>query len=68
MVIGKTPGHQPASLEIHGRIVTIMAAMEVSTLLEKQLITLQRHHYLDAKEAGLLDTEAKKKIVSRAVV
>jgi hypothetical protein len=61
VVIGKAPGHQPASLEIHGRIVTIMAAMEVSTLLEKQLITLQRHHYLDAKEAGLLGTEAKKK-------
>lgn len=28
VVIGKTPGHQPASLEVHGRIASILAAIE----------------------------------------
>lgn len=35
VVIGKTPGHQPASLEVHGRIAFILAAMEAATILEK---------------------------------
>lgn len=30
VVIGKTPGHQPASLEVHGQIASILAAMEAA--------------------------------------
>ncbi|WP_173509327.1 hypothetical protein [Sinorhizobium psoraleae] len=33
VVIGKTPGHQPASLQVHGSIANIMASMEGSTCL-----------------------------------
>ena len=29
VVIGKTPGHQPASLQVHGDIAHIMASMDV---------------------------------------
>lgn len=46
MVIGKTPGHQPVSLEVHGRIASILAAMEAATILEKQFEALKRHDYL----------------------
>ncbi|MBB3309620.1 hypothetical protein FHT78_001349 [Rhizobium sp. BK196] len=37
VVIGKAPGHQPATLEVHGRIASILAAMEAATLMEKLL-------------------------------
>jgi hypothetical protein len=33
VVIGKTPGHQPASLQVHGSIANIMASMEVLDLM-----------------------------------
>ncbi|WP_254229097.1 hypothetical protein [Agrobacterium salinitolerans] len=42
VVIGKTPGHQPASLEVHGRIASILAAMDAATILEKQFEALKR--------------------------
>ena len=35
--------------------------MEAATIMEKQLITLRHHQYLEAEDAGLLDTEAKRK-------
>ncbi|MFN7091905.1 MAG: hypothetical protein ACK4P4_15255 [Allorhizobium sp.] len=37
-MIGKTPGHQPASLEVHGDIANIMASMEVIDVLQKRFI------------------------------
>lgn len=61
VVVGPRPGHQQATLQVHGRIASILAAMEASTILEKQLITLHRHQYLEAEDAGLLDTEDKRK-------
>jgi hypothetical protein len=61
IVVGPRPGHQQASLEIHGQIASILAAMEAATIMEKQLITLHHHQYLEAEDAGLLDTEAKRK-------
>ncbi|WP_281034244.1 hypothetical protein [Rhizobium ruizarguesonis] len=36
VMTGKTPGHQPASLEVHGRIASILAAVEAATIMEKQ--------------------------------
>jgi hypothetical protein len=38
----QTPGHQPASLEVHGRIASILAAMEAATILEKQFEALKQ--------------------------
>ena len=61
VVVGPRPGHQQASLEIHGQIASIFAAMEAATIMEKQLITLHHHQYLEAEDAGLLDTETKRK-------
>jgi hypothetical protein len=59
VVVGKTPGHQPASLEVHGRIASILAAMEAATIMEKQFKALQRHDYLGKLHAGEIDTEQK---------
>jgi hypothetical protein len=61
VVIGKTPGHQPASLEVHGRIASILAAMEAATMLEKQFEALKQHEYLERLRAGEIDTEQKQK-------
>ncbi|TBD88116.1 recombinase family protein [Rhizobium ruizarguesonis] len=61
VVIGKTPGHQPASLEVHGQIASILAAMEAATILEKRFGALARHDYLERLRAGELDTEQKQK-------
>ncbi|CCM78298.1 hypothetical protein [Rhizobium mesoamericanum] len=61
VVIGKTPGHQPASLEVHGQIASILAAMEAVTILEKQFEALTRHDYLEKLWAGEPDTEQKQK-------
>ena len=60
VIVGPRPSHKPATLQVHGRIASILAAMEASTILEKQLITLHQHQYLEAEDAGLLDTELKK--------
>lgn len=38
VVIGKTAGHQPASLQVHGDIANIMASMDVIDLMEQQFI------------------------------
>ncbi|WP_245289979.1 hypothetical protein [Neorhizobium galegae] len=35
-VIGKTPGHQPASLQVHGDIANIMASMDVIDIMQQQ--------------------------------
>ena len=61
VVIGKTPGHQLASLEVHGRIASILAAMEAATIMEKQFQALKQHDYLEKMRAGDLDTEQKQK-------
>lgn len=38
VVNGKTPGHQPASLQVHGDIAHIMASMDVIDILQQQFI------------------------------
>ncbi|MBY5436976.1 recombinase family protein [Rhizobium leguminosarum] len=38
VVIGKTPGHQPASLQVHSSIANIMASMEAIDVLEQQFL------------------------------
>ncbi|TAU85101.1 hypothetical protein [Rhizobium leguminosarum] len=61
VVTGKTPGHQPASLEVHGRIASIIAAMGAATIMEKKVEALKQHDYLEQLRAGELDTEQKRK-------
>ncbi len=46
VVIGKTPGRQPATLEVHDRIASVMEAVEAVeavTAMEKQF-HVQKHH------------------------
>lgn len=38
VVIGKTPGHQSAALQVHGDIANVMASMEVLDLMEQQFL------------------------------
>lgn len=60
-MIGKTPGHQPASLEVHGQIASILAAMAASTILEQRMKLLRAHDFEMRAAAGELDTEVKRK-------
>lgn len=41
VVIAKTPGHQPASLEVRGQIASILAAMDAATIMEKRFEALR---------------------------
>jgi site-specific DNA recombinase len=36
LVIDQTPGHQPATLEVHGPIASILAQMDVLTFMERR--------------------------------
>ncbi|CAN7388783.1 recombinase family protein [Pararhizobium sp. LjRoot255] len=61
VVIGKTPGHQPATLEVHGRIASVMAALDAATAMEKRFQVEKHNDYLEKLAAGELDTEQKQK-------
>jgi hypothetical protein len=60
VLVGHMPGHEPASLQVHGRIASILAAMEATTILEKQLKSIHWGWYLEAEDAGRLETEQKR--------
>jgi hypothetical protein len=60
VVIGKTPGHQPATLEVHGSIANIMASMEVMDLMEQQFLAAAGNDLMAKIASGEIDTEAKK--------
>ena len=61
VVIGKTPGHQPASLQVHGSIANIMASMEVLDLMEQQFIAAAQNDLMAKIASGEIDTEQKQK-------
>ncbi|MCV3735190.1 hypothetical protein OCK02_03155 (plasmid) [Rhizobium sp. TRM96647] len=46
--------------EVHGRIASILAAMEAATIVEKRFVALMCHEYLERRRAGELETEAKR--------
>ncbi len=60
-MIGKTPGHQPASSQVHGSIANIMASMEVLDLMEQQFITAAQNDLMARIASGEIDTEQKRK-------
>ncbi|PLK73166.1 hypothetical protein C0V73_04990 [Rhizobium sp. TH135] len=39
--IGNTPGHESASLEVHGDIASIMASMEVIDVMQRFIAAAQ---------------------------
>ncbi|MFL0691841.1 MAG: hypothetical protein ACJLUP_06895 [Agrobacterium tumefaciens] len=60
VVIGKTPGHQPASLQVHGDIANIMASMDVFDVLQQQFFAAAQNDLMTLMASGELSTEVKK--------
>ncbi len=60
VVIGKTPGHQPAALQVHGDIANIMASMDVIDILQQQFVAAAQNDFMARIASGEIDTEAKK--------
>ena len=60
VVIGKTPGHQPAALQVHGDIANIMASMDVIDIMQQQFVASAQNDMMARIASGEIDTEAKK--------
>ncbi len=61
VVIGKTPGHQPAALQVHGDIANIMASMDVIDMMQRQFVASAQNDLMSRIASGEIDTEHKKK-------
>ena len=61
VVIGKTPGHQPATLEVHGLIASILAQMDVLDFMERRFVAKVHADFIEKLEAGEIDTQQKQK-------
>ena len=61
VVIGKTPGHQPATLEVHGLISSILAQMDVLDLMERRFVAEVHADFIEKLEAGEIETKEKQK-------
>ncbi|MBW9075774.1 recombinase family protein [Agrobacterium deltaense] len=61
VVIGKTPGHQPAALQVHGDIANIMASMDVIDMMQHQFAAAAQNDLMSRIASGEIDTEHKKK-------
>jgi len=58
--IGKPPGHEPASLEVHGDIANIMASIDVIDVLQQRFIAAAQNDLMARMASGEIDTEATK--------
>ncbi|MEX2692564.1 hypothetical protein [Rhizobium mongolense] len=61
VVIGKTAGHRPATLQVHGMIASILASMDVLDLMTKRYLAEVQNDFEEKLAAGELATEAKRK-------
>lgn len=61
VVIGKTPGHQPATLVVHGLISSILAQMDVLDFMERRFVAEVHADFIEKLEAGEIDTQQKQK-------
>lgn len=62
VVIGKTPGHQPASLQVHhSDIANIMASMDVIDVMQQQFVAAAQNDLMSRIVSGELDTAAKRR-------
>jgi hypothetical protein len=59
VVIGKTPGHQPASLQVHGDIANIIASVEVFERLRHQFIAAAQNDLTTRVVSGEINSEKK---------
>ncbi|MCJ8236702.1 hypothetical protein [Peteryoungia algae] len=60
VVIVSTPGRQPLALEVHGRIASILAAMEAAQMMEAKFKAMVDQDVLARQLSGELGTEDKK--------
>lgn len=68
VVIGPAPGHQPASLQVHGLIASILAQMDVMDRMERQFMVSAQREFEARVASGELDTEDKrKKLLNRYI-
>ena len=65
VVIGKTPGHQPATVEVHGPISSILAQMDVLDFMERRFVAEVHADFIEKLEAGEIETKEKQKAPSR---
>ena len=61
VVIGKTAGHQPATLQVHGDIANLMASMDVIDVMQQQFVAAAQNDLLARIASGEIDTETKRK-------
>ena len=61
VVIGKTAGHQPATLEVHGQIASILAQMDVLDIMERRFVAEVHTDFIEKLEAGEIETTEKQK-------
>lgn len=62
VVIASTPGKQLPGLEVHGRIASILAAMETAQVMEANFKAMVDQHVLAHIVSGEIDTEEKTKV------
>lgn len=67
VVIGKTQGHQPATLEVHGLISSILAQMDVLDLMERRFVAEVHADFIEKLEAGEIETKEKQKKAPRLI-
>ncbi|THV28554.1 hypothetical protein FAA86_23980, partial [Rhizobium rosettiformans W3] len=60
VVIGKTTGHQPASLQVHGDIAHIMASIDAIDVMQQQFFAAAENDLMTRMASGEIDTEGKK--------
>ncbi|NKC49912.1 hypothetical protein HED54_26090 [Ochrobactrum anthropi ATCC 49188] len=63
VVIGKTPGHQPASLQVHGLIAAILTQMDVFDYMSSRFMSEVHEDFMERVEAGDIDSEEKKEMM-----
>ena len=56
-----TPGDEPVSLKVHGRIAHILALIDVIDVLQQQFITAAQNDLMTRIASCELDTEEKRK-------
>jgi hypothetical protein len=61
VLIGETPGHQPARLQVRGDIANIVASMKVLDLMEQQFLAAAGKDFVARIASREIDTDQKRK-------
>ncbi len=61
VVINRTAGREPAALEVHGRIASILAAMQTAQMMEAKFTAMVDQDLMARQMSGEIDMEQKRK-------